>query len=84
MKPTSGRIDQRYSDCARRGDVRQPPGQPARWDGRWRLDVHNGCVQNGAVGARTPDIQLVALEVTPGRAYGYAKGDPCSQTADRL
>lgn len=50
-----------------------------RWDGRWRLDI-----QNGAVAARTSDVQLVVFEVTPGRAYGYAKGDPFSQTTYRL
>ena len=50
-----------------------------RWDGRWRLDV-----QNGAVATRTPDVQLVVFEVTPGKAYGHAKGDPFSQTTYRL
>jgi nitroimidazol reductase NimA-like FMN-containing flavoprotein (pyridoxamine 5'-phosphate oxidase superfamily) len=50
-----------------------------RWDGRWRLDI-----QNGVVAASTPDVQLVVFEVTPGKVYGYAKGDPFSQTTYRL
>jgi general stress protein 26 len=39
-----------------------------RWDGRWKLPVHND------------SIPVVVFEVTPGKAYGYAKGDPFSQT----
>jgi len=50
-----------------------------RWDGRWQLDV-----QNGAVTSKAADSQLVVFEVTPGRAFGYAKGDPSSQTTYRL
>jgi general stress protein 26 len=50
-----------------------------RWDGRWHLDVHDG-----AVVSKTPGIQLVVFEVTPGKAYAYAKGGPFSQTTYRL
>lgn len=50
-----------------------------RWDGRWQLDI-----QNGAVTPKKPDTQLVFFEVTPGKVYGYAKGDPFSQTTYRL
>jgi len=50
-----------------------------RWDGRWDLDVHNG-----AVVSKTPGIQLVVFEVTPAKAYAYAKGGPFSQTTYRL
>jgi hypothetical protein len=39
----------------------------ARWDGRWELDIEN--------------TQIVVFEVTPGKAYGHAKGDPFSQTS---
>jgi general stress protein 26 len=50
-----------------------------RWDGRWKLDIHNG-----AVAPKTPGTQLVVFEVVPGKAYGYAKGDPFSQTSYRF
>jgi general stress protein 26 len=50
-----------------------------RWDGRWDLDVHNG-----AVVSKTPGHQLVVFEVTPAKAYAYAKGGPFSQTTYRL
>ena len=33
-----------------------------------------------AIMSKTPDIQVVVFEVTPGKAYGHAKGDPFSQT----
>lgn len=46
-----------------------------RWDGRWQLDVVDGTLT-----AVTPGIELVLFEVTPERAYGYAKGDPFGQT----
>lgn len=47
-----------------------------RWDGRWELDI-----RDGAVVARTPGAQLVVFEVTPDRAFGYAKGDLSGQTS---
>lgn len=50
-----------------------------RWDGRWQLDV-----QNGAMASKTSDSQLVVFEVTPDRAFGYAKGEPFSQTTYHL
>ena len=50
-----------------------------RWDGRWDLDVHNG-----AVVSNTRGIQLVVFEVTPAKAYAYAKGGPFSQTTYHL
>ncbi|HEX6684531.1 MAG TPA: pyridoxamine 5'-phosphate oxidase family protein [Candidatus Limnocylindrales bacterium] len=56
----------------------------SRWDGRWQLDVGDATVHNGAVAARTPDVQPVVFEVTPGKAYSYAKGDPFSQTTYRF
>jgi general stress protein 26 len=41
-----------------------------RWDGRWQLgDV---------------DAQVVVFEVTPGKVYGHAKGDPFGQTTYRF
>jgi nitroimidazol reductase NimA-like FMN-containing flavoprotein (pyridoxamine 5'-phosphate oxidase superfamily) len=46
-----------------------------RWDGRWKLGVHNG-----AVVSETHDSQLVVFEVTPVRASGHSMGDPFSQT----
>ena len=50
-----------------------------RWDGRWELDVHDG-----ALAAKTPGMQLVVFEVTPAKAYAYAKGGPFSQTTYRF
>ena len=50
-----------------------------RWDGRWQLDV-----QNGAVTFTTPDVEVVAFEVTPRTARSHAKGDPFSQTTYRF
>jgi uncharacterized pyridoxamine 5'-phosphate oxidase family protein len=50
-----------------------------RWDGRWVLDV-----RDGAVTSTTPDVQIVMFEVTPGKAYGHAKGDPFGQTNYRF
>jgi hypothetical protein len=50
-----------------------------RWDARWVLDV-----QDGAVDSRTHDIPVVVFEVTPGKAYGHAKGDPFGQTNYRF
>ena len=46
-----------------------------RWDGRWVLEVHGG-----AVTPRTPGTEIVVFEVTPDRAFGYAKGEPFGQT----
>jgi general stress protein 26 len=51
----------------------------SRWDGRWNLEVHDG-----ALASKMPDTQIVVFEVTPGKAYGHAKGDPFSQTNYRL
>jgi nitroimidazol reductase NimA-like FMN-containing flavoprotein (pyridoxamine 5'-phosphate oxidase superfamily) len=42
-----------------------------RWDGRWELDIQNGAVA---------DSEVEMFEVTPGKAYGHAKGDPFGQT----
>jgi PPOX class probable F420-dependent enzyme len=46
-----------------------------RWDGRWVLDV-----ENGAVTPPAPGSEVVVFEVTPDRAFGFAKGDPFGQT----
>lgn len=46
-----------------------------RWDGStWKLEI-----ENGAVVPRPPDIELVIFEVTPDKAFGYAKS-PAGQT----
>lgn len=50
-----------------------------RWDGRWQIDV-----QNGAIVSQTPGTELVVFEVTPGKAFGYAKGDLSGQTTYRF
>jgi len=50
-----------------------------RWDGRWELDI-----QNGEVAGSTPGTRIVMFEVAPSKAYGYAKGDPFSQTTYQL
>jgi general stress protein 26 len=39
-----------------------------RWDGRWKVDFGSD------------DSRAVVFEVTPGKAYGHAKGDPFGQT----
>lgn len=39
-----------------------------RWDGRWKVDFGSD------------DSRVVVFEVTPGKAYGHAKGDPFGQT----
>jgi hypothetical protein len=41
-------------------------------------------VRDGAVAATMPDTQVEVFEVTPGKAYGHAKGDPFSQTKYRF
>jgi general stress protein 26 len=51
----------------------------SRWDGRWQLEV-----ENGAVSSKSVDTELVVFEVTPGKAFGHAKGDPFGQTTYRL
>jgi hypothetical protein len=61
------------------GRARAEQWLAGRWDGRWQLDV-----RDGVVAATTPDTQVEAFEVTPGKAYGHAKGDPFSQTNYRF
>jgi nitroimidazol reductase NimA-like FMN-containing flavoprotein (pyridoxamine 5'-phosphate oxidase superfamily) len=50
-----------------------------RWDGRWQLEI-----RGGAVVAPVVDAELVVFEVTPRKAYGYAKGAPFGQTTYHL
>ncbi|HUN31114.1 MAG TPA: pyridoxamine 5'-phosphate oxidase family protein [Trebonia sp.] len=51
----------------------------ARWDGRWGFDVEDGDGQSGR-----PVNPAVTFEVTPGKGFGFAKGDPSSQTTYRF
>jgi general stress protein 26 len=50
-----------------------------RWDGRWKLDIHDG-----AVASERHDVQATVFEVTPDKAYGHAKRDPFGQTNYRF
>ena len=46
-----------------------------RCDGRWELDIENGALA---------DAEVEMFEVTPGKVYGEAKGDPFGQTTYRF
>ncbi len=46
-----------------------------RWDGRWALDTEAAMAGPGG-----PGSGVVVYEVTPARAFGFAKGEPFGQT----
>jgi general stress protein 26 len=51
-----------------------------RWDGRWKLTVRDGRLDNG----RPSEHPVVMFEVTPTKAFGHSKGDPFNQTNYRF
>lgn len=45
----------------------------AKWDGRWQLEVRDGCFYQG-------DFPSQVFSVTPAKIYAHAKGDPFGHT----
>jgi general stress protein 26 len=50
-----------------------------RWDGRWRLEARDGRLVDVDTGGSS-----LLFEVKPAKAFGFAKGDPFSQTTYRF
>ncbi len=73
MKPTSERIDRRYSD---------ERAEAVPWADAVASNTPDTPPDTPPDTA--PDTQVVVFEVTPSKAYGHAKGDPFGQTNYRF
>jgi hypothetical protein len=51
-----------------------------KWDGRWQLDVRDGCFSAGDDADRVSQ----AFTVRPVRVFAHAKGDPFGATTHRF
>lgn len=51
-----------------------------KWDGRWQLTAHDGCLHN----VNAHDWLSHAYSVTPAKVFAHAKGDPFAATTHKF